>query len=92
MGWSAGSVDIDPKQIWHSSSISGGGSNFTSYSNPEVDKGIDLARMTADTEKRIEILKKVYREIANDVPYLFFFNSKFGFYGNTKKIEEDHKF
>ena len=28
LGWSAGSIEIDPKQIWHSSSISGGGSNF----------------------------------------------------------------
>ena len=87
LGWSAGSIDIDPKQIWHSSSIDGGGSNFIGYNNPEVDKGIDLARMTADTQKRIEILKKVYRQISDDVPYLFFFNSKFGFYGHTKKVK-----
>ena len=87
LGWSAGSIDIDPKQIWHSSSISGGGSNFVGYSNPEVDKGIDKARMTTDTAKRIEILKRVYRQIASDVPYLFFFNSKFGFYGHTKKVK-----
>jgi len=87
LGWSAGSIEIDPKQIWHSSSISGGGSNFIGYNNPIVDKGIDDARMTTDTAKRIKILKKVYREIANDVPYLFFFNSKFGFYGHTKKVK-----
>jgi len=87
LGWSAGSIEIDPKQIWHSSSISGGGSNFIGYNNPIVDKGIDDARMTTNTAKRIKILKKVYREIANDVPYLFFFNSKFGFYGHTKKVK-----
>lgn len=87
LGWSAGSIDIDPKQIWHSSSITGGGSNFVGYHNAEVDKGIDLARMTTDTSKRIEILKKVYRQIADDVPYLFFFNSKYGFYGHTKKVK-----
>lgn len=87
LGWSAGSIEIDPKQIWHSSSIEGGGSNFIGYKNPVVDKGIDDARMTTDTAKRIEILKNVYREIANDVPYLFFFNSKFGFYGHTEKVK-----
>ena len=32
-------------------------------------------------------MKKVYGEIATDVPYLFFFNSKFGFYGHTKKMK-----
>jgi len=51
LGWSAGSIEIDPKQIWHSSSISGGGSNFIGYNNPIVDKGIDDARMTTNTEK-----------------------------------------
>jgi len=87
LGWSGGSVNIDPKQIWHSESANNKGSNFTSYSNKEVDKLIDLARETLDREKRIPILRKVYKLIADDVPYAFLFNSKFGFYGYSERVD-----
>ena len=33
------------------------------------------------------ILNKVFKMIADDTPYIFFFNSKFGFYGHTPKME-----
>ena len=44
LAW-GGVVEGDPKQIWHSSSITKDGSNFAGYSNPEVDKLIDSARI-----------------------------------------------
>jgi ABC-type transport system substrate-binding protein len=87
LGWSGGSVDYDPKQIWHSASYGNKGSNFIGYSNKEVDKMIDKARETLDREKRIPLLKKFYRLVAEDVPYAFLFNSKFGFYGHTKRTK-----
>ena len=87
MGWGGGSVDNDPKQIWHSSSIAGSGSNFVSYSNKEVDTLIEKARMTLNKDKRVGIMRSIYKKIADDVPYLFLFNSKFGFYGHTKKMK-----
>ncbi len=86
LGWSGGAVDIDPKQIWHSSSIKGG-SNFIGYNNPTIDKLIDEARVTIDKNKRIKILRKAYKIIAEDVPYAFFFNDKYGFYGHTKRMK-----
>lgn len=89
LGWGGGSVDWDPKQIWHTDSIAGGGSNFIGYSNPEVDRLIDEARLTFNKEKRIELLQKVYKIIAEDVPYAFFFNAKYRFYAHTKRMKRE---
>ena len=88
MAWGGGSVDLDPKQIWHSESASKGGSNFIDYKNPEVDQLIDEARGTLEKSKRTPLLKKVFRIIAADAPYIFLFNSKAILYGHTKKIEK----
>lgn len=85
LAWGGGSVSWDPKQIWHSESSEGTGSNFIGYSNPEVDRLIDQARETMDKDKRIPILHKVYELIANDVPYIFMFNRKFETY-----VYQDH--
>jgi ABC-type transport system substrate-binding protein len=88
LAWSGGSVDMDPKQIWHSSSAKSG-SNFISYNNPTVDKLITDARMTLDKKKRIKMYQKIYREIAADYPYAFLFNDKYGFYGHSKRMERE---
>lgn len=88
MAWGGGSVEADPKQIWHSSSIGKGGSNYISYSNPEVDKLIDQARTEMDYKKRSAIFKKTYGMIAEDVPYIFLFNPKYEFYANSNKVSK----
>ncbi len=90
LAWGGGSVDWDPKQIWHSSSIENKGSNFVGYSNEKVDKWIDEARLILDKEKRKKVLNKVYKEIAEDYPYAFLFNTKYTFYGHTKRAKR-HK-
>ena len=87
LGWSGGSIDMDPKQIWHSSSSTAGGSNFISYKNREVDRLIDEGRQIYDKSKRIKIFRKVYRLIAEDIPYLFFFNTKADFYAHTVRTK-----
>ena len=89
LAWSGGSIDWDPKQIWHSASAGAAGSNFISYKNPAVDKLIDEARITLDQKKRVKILQKVYKMIADDVPYVFFFNEKYRFYGHTKRMSRE---
>lgn len=86
MAWGGGSVDPDPKQIWHSSSAVVGGSNFIHYKNPEVDKLIDEARFEISKPKRVKLLKAVYEKIADDAPYVFLFNDKFQFYITSSKI------
>lgn len=86
LAWGGGSVDWEPKQIWHSSSMSGNGSNFISYKNEKVDKLIDEARLIMDKNKRIAKIKQIYELIAADAPYTFMFNTKYTLYGVSKKV------
>ncbi|MGI9548588.1 MAG: ABC transporter substrate-binding protein [Bdellovibrionales bacterium] len=86
LGWGGGSIDLDPKQIWHSKSSSKGGSNFVSYSNPKVDALIDRGRRQLNRSERIKTFQEVYRLIAKDVPYLFMFTSSSVLYGVNKRI------
>lgn len=87
MGWGGGDVEGDPKQIWHSSAATKGGSNYGSYKNLEVDKLIDQGREELDTKKRAAIFKKVYTLIADDVPYVFLFNRKYEYYSMSSKVK-----
>lgn len=86
MGWGGGSVDLDPKQIWHTDSAKAGGSNRIGYSNKEVDKLIEEGAAELDKKKRIQIYRKVYAMIAEDAPYAFLFNDKFILYAVNKGI------
>jgi ABC-type transport system substrate-binding protein len=88
LAWSGGGVDWDPKQVWHSSSSSGAGSNFINYSNPEVDRLIDQARKLYEKEKRVPLLRKVHELISNDYPYVWWFNPKYTLYGHTKRVKK----
>lgn len=87
LGWT-GSLEWDPKQIWHSSSAVPGGSNFIGYKNPEVDKLIEKARLELDKSKRVKMLRQVYTLIANDVPYAFLFNDKYALYAHSYRVEK----
>lgn len=89
LAWGGGSLDWDPKQIWHSSSIQNQGSNFIGYKNSRVDKLIDEARLDMNKDSRVVKLREVYRTIANDVPYIFLFNNKFSFYGSTERTKKE---
>ncbi|CAN5555097.1 extracellular solute-binding protein [soil metagenome] len=86
LGWGGGSVDLDPKQIWHSDSMKDGGSNRVGYSNKEVDKLIEEGAAELDKKKRVKIYRKVYAMIAEDAPYAFMFNDKFILYAVNKQI------
>ena len=88
LGWGGGDVDLDPKQIWHSSSAVAGGSNFIAYKNPEVDALIEKGRETMEKKKRIPIFRKVYELIAADVPYTFLFNNRYVLYGHQSRIKK----
>ena len=87
LGWSGGSVDLDPKQIWHSESARNQGSNFIHYSNPKVDALIDKGRTQMNKEERIKTFKKVYRLIADDTPYIFMFSGHYAFYGLNQRVQ-----
>jgi len=70
MGWSLG-LKPDAYSIWHSESIKKGGFNFVGYKNERVDTLIKKAEKIVDQEKFDEIYRKIFREIAEDEPYLF---------------------
>lgn len=88
LSWGAGTVNVDPKQLWHSSSAVKGGSNFVGYKNPEADKLIDQARMELDKKKRLPILHKFYELVANEHPYAWLFSPKYIFYAHTAKVKK----
>lgn len=88
LAWGGGTVDIDLKQIWHTSSSLGAGSNFISYSNPEVDRLIDASRKLHKKEERTPLLQKAHALIAEDYPYIFWFNNRYTLYGHSKRVEK----
>ncbi|MGK5086099.1 ABC transporter substrate-binding protein [Bdellovibrionota bacterium FG-2] len=88
MAWRAGSADIDPKQVWHSTSAGAGGSNYVGYRNPRVDALIDKARGMLEARARLPLLQKVYELIASDVPYAFLFNDEFEFYAHSARVHK----
>ncbi|MCP4051375.1 MAG: hypothetical protein GY730_11810 [bacterium] len=71
MGWSL-SIDPDCYSIWHSTQYPQG-FNYTGYINKEVDQLLQDGRREVNIEKRKEIYKKLYINIARDIPYLFLF-------------------
>ena len=88
LGWGSSSLEVDPKQIWHSDSSKTGGSNYISYSNPKVDKLIDKARRQLNKEERIKTLKEVYRLIADDVPIYSYLTILIVFMGSIKEYKD----
>ena len=70
MGW-GGSVEEDPYQIWHSSRIGQGGSNYVGFNNPEADKLIEEARRTLDENKRNALYHRFCWIIHEEQPYTF---------------------
>jgi peptide/nickel transport system substrate-binding protein len=73
LGWSA-VPESDIYQEFHSSQIAGEGDNRTSYVSPELDKVIEQARRTMDTEKRMQLWHKAHQILHEDQPYTFMFN------------------
>ncbi len=74
LGWSLG-IDPDGYSIWHSSQYPKG-FNFIGYSNKTVDKLLAKGREEISRQKRKPIYNRIYKEIGNDVPYLFLFSPR----------------
>ena len=87
-----GTVNIDPKQVWHSGSSKKGGSNFISYKNARVDELIDKGRLELNDEKRYKMFREVYNLIADDAPYIFLFYKKASFYGYNDRVIREKPF
>ncbi len=75
LGW-GGTVEGDPRQIFHSASIKNSGSNAVAYANPELDRLIDAARIEMDEPKRMAMWHRVHDLLHEDQPYTFLFNGE----------------
>ncbi len=73
-GWAGSSVPEDFTQIWHTSSWSSKGSNFTGFGNSYTDVLIDSIKYTIDDAKRFPIIKKLQKIMYDEQPYVFMFS------------------
>ncbi len=72
LGWGL-SLMPDAKSIWHSKSDVMGGFNLVGYNNKIVDKLIEQGESTIDKNKLGDIYKKIFKIIADDLPYIFLY-------------------
>ncbi len=70
-GWSF-DLDPDPYDLWHSLQITNG-VNYVSYSNPKLDKLLELGRSTYDQKIRQMYYYQVHRILHEDQPYTCLF-------------------
>jgi peptide/nickel transport system substrate-binding protein len=68
------SGDVDPDGILYGLATTGGGQNFPRYSNPEVDRLLDAARTTFETERRGDLYRQAQRILLEDHPFLVYYN------------------
>jgi peptide/nickel transport system substrate-binding protein len=52
------------------SEMLGGGNNYSGYANPEVDTLIEQARIAPTPEARLQLYRKVYEIVKEDVPLI----------------------
>lgn len=71
--WVGSFFPDDPKQIWHSSNWSDGGSNFVGFNNPLADRMIDSIRVTTNDAARNLILNRLQHLIYEEQPYVFMY-------------------
>ncbi len=60
----------DPDQMWYAAFSSDSPSNYTKYSNPEMDKALLAGRESADPETRKEAYAVVQQLLANETPLI----------------------
>lgn len=76
MQWAGGAL-VDPdilRRVFHSQQVPPAGFNRGHYSNPEVDRLIDLASEAGDEAQRRAYFADAQRIIAEDVPYVSLWN------------------
>ena len=80
-GWGTGADPSTLKNIWKTDESR----NFNQYSNPEVDKLLDEAKLTFDRDKQNELYGKIHSIITADQPVTFLYNQS-SFYGFNKQL------
>jgi len=78
--------DPDPYAFWHSSQAKQGGFNISNFTNKEVDKLLEDARLNADKNQRQENYKKFQEILAEEVPAIFIYSPIY-IYPQNKSIK-----
>lgn len=79
-GWSTGADPDTSQNIWGTDE----GRNFGYYSNKEVDRLFDEAKLEFDPEKRIKLYQQINQLIYDDQPYTWLFHES-AFYAFNKR-------
>jgi peptide/nickel transport system substrate-binding protein len=86
MSWGM-SCDYWLEYITHSKNISPKGFNVGHYSNPEIDRLLDIARTEVQDKRRIELYRIIHRLIMEDCPCLPVANIKAGAVVHHKRVK-----
>jgi peptide/nickel transport system substrate-binding protein len=70
---------MDPEPNLYNNAHSGLFTNYSQYSNAQVDAALDEARQTRDQAKRVTLYQQVYRQLAKDVPWWPYLRYDVGF-------------
>jgi peptide/nickel transport system substrate-binding protein len=65
--------DPDPYPLWHSTQASGEGQNYAGFVSYEVDKLLEEARYTTDSERRAQLYHRFQQIFADEVPSLLLY-------------------
>lgn len=66
--------NIDPDEFYYAQHHSEGQFNFHGYSNPDVDRLLDDARVETDTDARKQMYDDVAELIVDDASYIYLYN------------------
>jgi peptide/nickel transport system substrate-binding protein len=66
--------NIDPADFYEQQHITGGSSNYQSYSNPEVDRLLTEAATEVDQDARKQLYDQAAKIIVDEVSYLYLYN------------------
>ena len=70
---------MDPEPNLYNNAHSGLFTNYSQYSNPEVDAALEAARQTRDQDERVELYQSVYRMLSEDIPWWPYIRYDVGF-------------
>jgi peptide/nickel transport system substrate-binding protein len=76
----------DPDQNAYDRFITGGFTNYSNYTNPEVDKLLNESRMEDDQAKRKLIYDNLMKKLNTDIPYVFLYHPNYAF-GISKAVQ-----
>jgi peptide/nickel transport system substrate-binding protein len=76
-------ADPDPYSFWHSSQTGEQGLNIADYSNKDVDKLLEDARLTNEEPIRQEKYQEFQKIISEEVPAIFIYSPLYTYIQNT---------